>query len=294
MHASLARPRKPAAHTPLPLLDERGARVIVGSLPGAPVAPIAPSATSLFAPRGACLASPDGPLFVCDTGHHRLLIWQHAPAADGAPADFVIGQPGFAAEGRAMLNMPTGVDYAEGILAVADAWNQHVLLWHGVPRERDQAPDVVLSGDLFWPFGVKFHDGGLYVADTGNRRVLAWDRVPETSCPADRIVREGLRWPHAIAFPAGRMFVADAGEMSDELNMPYGATVAGGLLVIADTANSRLVGIGASEERYVAGEESWGPARRDSLCWPYGVAGCGRTLVVADTGNNRVLLWDLA
>jgi hypothetical protein len=34
--------------------------------------PIAPRASTLFDPRGVCLAGPDGPLFVCDTGHHWL------------------------------------------------------------------------------------------------------------------------------------------------------------------------------------------------------------------------------
>lgn len=296
LHASLARARRPGGAALASFLDPRGARVIVGSRPGTPVAPIAPARDTLFAPRGACLGGAQGPLFIADTGHHRLLIWERPPAADGAPADTVIGQPDFTSEGRRMLNMPTGVDFADGVLALADAWNHRVLLWHGVPTSAEPAADVVLSGEFFWPFGVKLHEGRLYVADTGNRRVLAWDDVPRANRRPDRVVREAMRWPHAIAFAENQMFVADAGEVSGELNMPYGATAFGGLLVLADTANSRLLGYrpGESRPRFAAGEETWGPARRDSLYWPYAVAGSGRTLVVADTGNNRVLLWDLA
>ncbi|HEX2139001.1 MAG TPA: hypothetical protein VHG33_04745, partial [Woeseiaceae bacterium] len=106
------------------------------------MAPIAPAADTLFGPRGACLAGREGPLFVCDSGHHRLLVWSRAPREDGVPADFVIGQRDFHTEGRnakgeigpATLNVPTGIAAASGVLAVADAWNHRVLLWHGLPR----------------------------------------------------------------------------------------------------------------------------------------------------------------
>lgn len=311
MHASLAIPRPKLENNALPLLDPRGARVVLGAQPGAPVVPIAASAASLFGPRGACLAASDGPLFVCDTGHHRLLVWKRAPVADGAPADLVIGQPDFAAEGRGMLNVPTGVAFAEGVLALADAWNHRVLLWRGIPETWNQPPEVVLAGALFWPYGVAMHEERLYVADTGNRRVLVWDSIPETNRAADRVLHEDMRWPHAFAFVGDRVIVADAGanrisgdyKLSGQLNMPYGVTVSGDRLIVADTANSRLLGFElGGGKRYLAGQRTlsdkgdnrWGFATRDSLCWPYAVAACANTLVIADTGNNRVLLWDLA
>jgi len=312
MQASLAAPRRAISGEAVPLLDPRGARVVLGSQPGAPLAPISPSAASLFGPRGACLAAAGGPLFVCDTGHHRVLVWMKAPVSDDTPADFVIGQPAFTTEGRRMLNVPTGVAFGEGVLAVADAWNHRVLLWRGIPQAWDEPPAVALSLGLFWPYGVALHDGALYVADTGNRRVLAWDCIPESDRPADRVLRQNMRWPHALAFAQDEAFVADAGahrivgaggEIGEDLNMPYGLAVSGRRLIVADTANSRLLGfeLGGSR-RYLAGQPSladkgdnrWGAAVRDSLCWPYGVAACGGTLVVADSGNNRVLLWDLA
>ena len=307
MQASLAPPRKAVDGAALPLLERRGARVILGTQPGDAVAPISPSAASLFGPRGACLAAPDGPLVVCDTGHHRVLVWNSAPVADRTPADLVIGQPDFVTEGRGMLNVPTGVAVAQGVLAIADAWNHRVLLWRGMPERWGQAPDVVLAG-LFWPYGVALHEDRLYVADTGNRRVLIWDCVPDTNCPPDRVWPE-MRWPHAFAFAGDKVFIADAGANRiigadcEDLSMPYGVTAAQGRLIVADTANSRLLGfeLGGSK-RYLAGQRDlsdkgdnrWGAAARDSVCWPYGVAACGETVVIADSGNNRVLLWDLA
>jgi hypothetical protein len=138
-----------------PLLDPNGAHAILGGHVDADglAPPIAPRADTLFAPRGVCLERADGPLFVCDTGHHRLLIWTRMPAADRSPADLLIGQPDFRYEGRnangaigaATLNVPTGVTAANNILAVADAWNHRILLWHGYPRALNQCADVVLG-----------------------------------------------------------------------------------------------------------------------------------------------------
>jgi hypothetical protein len=95
---------------------------------------------------------------------------------------------------------------------------------------------------------------------------------------------------------------------ASSLNMPYGITVRSGHLVVADTANSRLLGfeiggaaMGASAKRlsgqksfHDKGENRWSAASRDSLCWPYGVSAADDTLVIADSGNNRVLLWESA
>ena len=407
LHVSLAPAarRAPAASVPCAaLLDARGARVILGATdePFGLAAPVVPSATSMFGPRGMCAAA-DGSLWVSDTGHHRVLGWRQGPTVDNTPADILLGQPAFDREGRNArasasadtMNVPTGIAACgpQGAgLAVADAWNHRVLIWHARPTRSHQRPDVVLgqsdfdggesnrgqgtpsASTLFWPYCVAWDGARLWVADTGNRRVLMWQGLPQRhGTPADLVLGQGdfshrdenggaapsassMRWPHAISFPAGGLCVADAGNnrlmlwrappdtnntpcdtvagqagmLSVEhnqgsyypdaacLNMPYGATVAGGLLVVADTANSRLLawsiaalnrsdqrsggcsGIGASAlaaqpDWNSKGDNRWLPATRDSVCWPYSVAmqGAG-TLLVADSGNNRVMLWPLA
>ncbi len=92
------------------------------------------------------------------------------------------------------------------------------------------------------------------------------------------------------------------------MNMPYGLSVQGECLIVADAANSRLIGfdvedlvmgIGATRlagQRAFTdkGDNRWGPAVRDSLCWPYGAQARDLTLAVADSGNNLVLLWEAA
>jgi hypothetical protein len=385
-------PRGLARGKPAKLLNPDGARVIIGASVEAAgvVKPIAPGPASMFGPRGACLAAPAGPLFVCDTGHHRLLVWRRAPEEDGAPADFLIGQPDFSREGRnakgevgrATLNVPTGVSAAEGVLAIADAWNHRVLIWHGLPDAADRAPDVVVgqadfghglanrgadharADTLNWCYGVAVVGGRLIVADTGNRRVLVWNTIPHASgAPADLVLGQrdffsrdenagegggprGMRWPHGVTVAGGALFVADAGDnrvmawrtwprangapcdfvlgqadafrldhnrsaylpTARSMNMPYGVCAHGTRFIVADTANSRLIGferdalatgVGATllagQPNFEAkGDNRWSAATRDSLCWPYGVAASGDALAIADSGNNRVLLWDVA
>ena len=367
-----------------PLLDPAGARVALGWRDAALATPIVPSPTTLFGPRGACL-HPDGSLWVCDTGHHRLLGWRRAPSIDNAPADILLGQPDFTREGRnakgaptaSTLNVPTGVAAWGRGLAVADAWNHRVLLWRDPPCT-GQPADIVLgqadagqvlanrgadrpgAATLHWPYGVASLGGALLVADTGNRRVLIWRDVQRTGQPADIVLGQrdmarrdenagdapgpvGMRWPHGLALWRGRLAVADAGNnrimlwdgmpgrdgapcdrvlgqadlaatdhnrgayypSASALNMPYGIAVAGGRLLAADTANSRLVAwsddtMCAPADRLTGqpdfaskGDNGWGAERRDSLCWPYGISVAGGTAAVADSGNNRVLLWDL-
>jgi hypothetical protein len=90
--------------------------------------------------------------------------------------------------------------------------------------------------------------------------------------------------------------------------MPYACAVMGNDILVADTANSRLLGFAISELATGAparavhgqpdfqskGDNRWRTPVRDSLCWPYGVTSVGDAAVVADSGNNRVMLWRAA
>lgn len=373
-----------------PLLEPAGPSACLGGGPAAELAvPVTPAPDTLFGPRGACIAGRS--LWVCDTGHHRLLGWAQAPTADHVPADWVIGQPDFFHEGRnartdanaATLNVPTGLCACGEGLAVADAWNHRVLIWHRRPTASHAPPDVVLGqadfrsvganrgGDaptastLFWPYGVYWDGARLWVSDTGNRRVLLWDGLPSSNGGAADLVlgqsgfttrdenggappnAASLRWPHALAAWRGRLCVADAGNNrilvwdrlparndapadhvlgqadavsvdhnqsrywpdAATLNMPYGVTACGDWLLVADTANSRLLGwhlddcaTGAAARRVsgqpdfgAKGDNRWQSPARDSLCWPYAiVADENARAVIADSGNNRVLIWRTA
>jgi hypothetical protein len=310
------------------LLAPEGPRVVLGGGDGEDglARPIAPGPETLFGPRGACLCGPRGPLVVCDTGHHRLMVWRRSPEEDGTAADFLVGQPDFRQEGRnargevcaSSLNVPTGVCAGDGIVAVADAWNHRVLLWHGCPDRSNQPADIVLGqadfagglanrgaraagpDTLNWCYGVAIADGRLYVADTGNRRVLVWDEIPRRhGAPADLVLGQrdfsirdenagegagarGMRWPHGIAVAGGMLLVCDAGNnrVMGWRAMP-GANGAPCDFVVGQAA---MTGLDHNRAAYYP--------TAGALNMPYGLCARAGRLIVADTANSRLLGFD--
>ena len=307
------------------LLAPGGARVALGGSvdAGELVKPISPGPATMFGPRGACLAGSRGPLFVCDTGHHRLLVWRRVPETDDAPADFLIGQPDFSREGRnakgevgpATLNVPTSICAVDDVLAVADAWNHRVLIWRGLPGASNRPADVVLgqadfqqglanrgadhpsAETLHWCYGVAVADCRLIVADTGNRRVLVWNDIPETNgAPADLVLGQ-------------RDFVTrdeNAGEGGGARGMrwPHAIAMADGSLFVADAGNNRVMAWRSRPREngalcdFVLGQEdassvdhnraAYYPTAR-AMSMPYGICAQGERLIVADTANSRLL-----
>jgi hypothetical protein len=312
-----------AAAPPPPLLDPAGAATVLGGDRGALATPIRPAADALFGPRGAALLGPDGPLVVADTGHHRLLVWRALPRTDHALADFAIGQPDLVHEGRnakgevtaATLNVPTGIAAGAGVVAVADAWNHRVLLWHGAPTRANQPADVVLgqadaagglanrgsdraaADTLNWCYGVAIIDGDLVVADTGNRRVLVWDGIPE---------RHGAPAALVLGQPGWTVRDENAGDAASAIGMrwPHGIAWWGGDLVISDAGNNRIMGWRGMPRTpgqpcdYVLGQASaagvdhnrgaYYPTAR-TLNMPYGIAVLGDRLAVVDTACSRLV-----
>lgn len=287
------------------------------------VEPIRAAAHNLFGPRGAAMASANGPLVVADTGHHRLLIWREAPHDDFTPADLVVGQPDLTSEGRnaklgvgpATLNVPTGVAIGAGMLALADAWNHRILLWYGVPDTSNRPADVVLgqpdftsnlanrgraapdAATLNWCYGVAICDGRLVVADTGNRRVLVWNSLPRVNgTPADLVLGQS------------DFTTRDAGGCgplrASGMRWPHAAAMLAGRLFIADAGTSRIMvwhgvpGANGAPCDEVLGQSDFDGIDHNrggydpsaaSLNMPYGIAALRRLLIVADTANSRLL-----
>jgi len=303
-----SRPPASIGPEPLPLLDPAGPELVLGSEAGSfdLTQPVTPAAATLFGPRGAALAGADGPLFVADTGHHRVLIWRRLPSKDYAPADALIGQPDFGREGRnakgepgaATFNVPTGIAATKTILAVADAWNHRVLIWHGLPETGNQPADVVLgqadfgsmlanrggepgANTLNWCYGVTIAGPRLIVCDTGNRRVLVWNEIPrQNGTPADLVLGQT------------NMECRDenGGRGVDALGMrwPHSATFAGETLLVADSGNNRLM---VWRRHPFACEHNranyWPDAA--SLNMPYACTALAEGIAVADTANSRIL-----
>lgn len=289
----------------------------------------------LHLPTGLALVRSSGAdlLVVADGWNHRLVGFD-AAALDGPDADdpepvWVLGQPDLSSvsenaggdpTGRSFY-WPFGVLWHDGWLWVADTGNRRVLGWHGLPDGPDRTTrdaDVVLGQptphergenrsadvgpDSFrWPHQLAVLDGVLWVADAGNHRLLGWDLPVERDRPAEHCLGQesfttARELPHVAQGPA-------------RLRFPYAVAAAGADLVVADTANNRVLawaapaGIGAAAGAVLgqhgfdpAGENRWSAVTVDSLCWPYGLSAAadrryGQLLAVADSGNNRVVLW---
>ncbi|MBD2292764.1 hypothetical protein H6G06_04510 [Anabaena sphaerica FACHB-251] len=374
-------------------LSSNGAEIILGNATTSEqiAIPLAPTPSTMFGPRAACLLSPTGPLWVADTGHHRLLGWRNLPTKDNQAADWLIGQTDFFHEGqnakgtpgKSTVSVPTGICKCGNGLAVADAWNHRILIWHNVPEDKNVPADLVLGQANFidnehnrgiqqpaantfhWPYGVLCYENKLFVADTGNRRLLIWNQIPtENGQPADIVLGQpdmisrnengggsptasSMRWCHDITIWDDNLVVTDAGNnrvmiwdgiptennapcavvlgqknfnfvelnqgvyfpSRSSLSMPYGVDAAGNWLIVADTANSRLLGwkkrdsillLQGADADGVLGQDSFksksenrnfGLPTRQSLNWCYGIKVCGENAVVSDSGNNRVLIW---
>lgn len=308
-------------------LDSAGPLACIGGDLGVDqlAAPVKPDARSLFGPRGACLLGADGPLWICDTGHHRLLGWARAPRGDSTPADWLIGQPDFEHEGRnakgepnvATLNVPTGVSACGDGLVVADAWNHRVLIWRQAPRASHTLADLVLGqaafgvgeanrgGDqagadtLFWPYGVHWDGARLWVADAGNRRVLMWRGLPtRNGQPADLVLGQ----PNFT----GRDENGGGTPGSATMRWPHAVASWNGRLCVTDAGNNRIMiwntvpdAQNAPCDAVLGQADFRGVDHNQSLYWPgagtlhmpYGIAAAGDWCLAADTANSRVIAW---
>jgi hypothetical protein len=325
--APAGRTRAGGAQRREPLLDGRGARVILGGgLDDALAVPIMPAADTLFGPRGVCAAA-DGSLWIADTGHHRVLGWLRPPTRDRQEADLLLGQPGFDREGRNAkgpvsaftLNVPTGIAACGDGLAVADAWNHRVLVWRRRPDSSHAAPDLVLGqadfdagaanrgeGDpradtLFWPYCVAWDGAHLWVADTGNRRVLMWVGLPtRNGAPADLVLGQ----PGFVS----RDENAGCGPNAASMRWPHAISFPAPGLCIADAGNNRLMLwrstpaadnspcdriLGQADTCSTGHNRGHFDPDARSLNMPYGAVVAAHRLVVADTANSRLLCWDI-
>jgi hypothetical protein len=59
------------------------------------------------------------------------------------------GRKGKETSQPASLNVQTGIVPYENGMAMADAWNHHVLIWHHFPEENNAPPDLVLGQKTF-------------------------------------------------------------------------------------------------------------------------------------------------
>ncbi|MDX1882168.1 NHL repeat-containing protein [Mycolicibacterium sp. 120270] len=263
----------------------------------------------------------DGRLIVADAWHHRILVWNTVPQKDSVPPDVILGQPDASSVepnmGRAVsastLYWPFGIAVVGQTFWVADTGNRRVVGWKGGLPEVTRPADVVLGqpdestreenrgeqvgpASFRWPHSITGHDDLLLIADAGDHRVLGWSPLPSMDTPADALLGQpdfdtAREWPYGP-------------QCGNRFRFPYSASVDGGRLAVADTANNRILfwddvpsdgraadGVLAQSTFEANGENRWDAVTRDSLCWPYSVWLHGNRMAVADSGNNRIVMW---
>ena len=289
---------------------------------------------TLHLPVGMAL-TPAGGLLVVDAGNSRVLLFPSVPATMGPDAEGVLGQPDLHTGGPSLaqggLNLPFGVAVGAGRMAVADAEAHRVLIYAEVPalgRPMPQpvaaigqpdfetgVPDCSRAG-LAFPSSVAITpEGKLIVADSWNHRVLVWGAMPARQ---EDVLPPSLVLGQRLLNSCIRNDDDESGEEDFDsrtglsrasartLRFPSGVWSDGDRLVVADTANHRVLiwkhfpQDDFQEADIVLGHPGFTettpnnqqvPMTAGTLFGPQDVDADGTSLAVVDTANNRVLIW---
>ena len=203
--------------------------------------------------------TPDGKLIVADGGHSRVLIWETIPSAHGQAANVVLGQSDLdtcdRGTSRDLMQQPRGI-WSDGIkLAVADSFNNRVLLWDELTMENGQQPARVLGQANFdagsrsapsattmnTPGAIAF-DGKLFaVADTFYNRVLLWPGWPTQTAQAATVVLGQKDFSLGTENDLDGDSVRDPGPAAQTLNEPSHLAFHQGGLLVVDSSNNRVL-----------------------------------------------------
>ncbi len=244
----------------------------------------------------------NGRLYVADTVNGRVLVWNSIPAANGAPADMVLGQPDFDTRPEPDLTQsnfepqadrmldPVSVTISNGRMFVSDLGFNRVLIFLTVPTQNSAPADVVVGQPDM-------------VSGTTNNTSALCELLPEDAQPGSGIAVEAptdtngdgkidsndtyprqyprrcektLNFPRFALSDGQRLFIADAGNdrilVYNQIPLENGAP--------ADTV------IGQADFQKL--EESDGAS---GLRSPTALAYDGTNLYVADPFSRRVLVF---
>ena len=238
-------------------------------------------------------------LVVADTNHNRVLIWNSIPSFNDQPADVVVGQPDFTAQGvpstptAKSMRGPQGVWIQNGKLYVADTSNNRVLIYNKIPTSNGASADIELgqpnftsanqpelsqqatsatASSLLNPVSVTSDGVRLYVSDLGYNRVLIWNSIPTANAaPADVVIGQ----PDMSSGSANNAFTGTVAVSSTD-------TVNKETPVLCTTATGTDP----------AGNPSYPAYCNATLNFPRFALSDGQRLFIADGGNDRVLIFN--
>lgn len=248
----------------IPDNDEQPADVVLGQPDGQTEGPAAGGRgpeRGMHLPTGVLIH--DGRLIVADAWHHRILVWDSVPESDDVAPDVILGQPDAASHGENRdgpagpdsFRWPHDVTGRDDLLLIADAGDHRVLGWSPQPAS-DRGADLVIGQSDFttaeeWPYGphtndrmrfpyaVQLDGETLAVADTANNRILLWDSVPDG--PIGPGAFRGADWVLAQPDFGANGENRWTSVQRDTLCWPYGLSLHGDLLAVADSGNNRVM-----------------------------------------------------
>lgn len=257
------------------------------------------------------MAIDESRLFVADLVG-RVLVWNKVPTLTRTPHDFMLGGT-VGVTRNTFAQSITGIATNGVQLAVADTYNNRVLIWQSMPTSSSSEPDIVLGQPDFTsntvnngglsarslnnPRGLAFTASGLVVVDNANHRVLIWTSLPTQNFQDANVV------VGQSDFVTGTL-----GTSATKLNYPHGVDVGpGGELIVSDTSNNRILiwetfpttsGASASkvlgQPNFTSSTANSGGLSAQSLAAPGSLKRSGNKLIVLDALNYRLLGWDSA
>ena len=247
----------------VPLLDDTPPDLVLGQNDPSSVSPnrgVECSAGTFYWPFG--IAVVGSTFWVADTGNRRVLGWDNGIPESDRPADIVLGQPDEhhreenrgGTAGPASFRWPHDIAGRGDLLLIADAGDHRVLGWSPQPAA-DRPADILIgqadftasgewpygphTGDRFrFPYAVGLDSAGdgsecFALADTANNRILLWDNPPGDGRAADYVLAQ----PDFGSIGENRW----TSVTHDTLCWPYGISLRGDRLAVADSGNNRVV-----------------------------------------------------
>ena len=198
----------------------------------------------------------NGKMFVADRNNNRVLVYNQVPTANGAAADFVIGQPGFVT--NTQINPPTASSlfhpYAAYCMAnklfVIEQGNHRILVFDPIPTATNPAASYVIGQPDFVtnttgctvdkfnsPYEILRVGDTFYVADGGNHRVLRFDAIPDaTGAAATAVLGQADFLVTSCQINQG-----NPAPSASSLHFPNALAAKGNLLAVSDHSNNRTM-----------------------------------------------------